>query len=276
MQTIPMLQPDQACKAMYTPQGVLHCYPRELHHAALPKRKAEQRSVTVPQIQSMKDYILLHYKDALQDELCQRIGTMNFTHNKGTLEPIPDTCRITHIEFWHDSTMSFTAYVSMSIDLIVDDKDIERFERQKFQTELLFDMEDGIAFQVKAFHPVSSERMNDHVDGRWLLNDYLIPILRKDEIETAAEHMLYLYCPDALKNPTKHDAYALANRMGLNVIHLPLYQREKTLSILFFCAGNVLIQKKHKDDAEEEPPVLVAVPSQTIVINSNVLHKDHC
>lgn len=70
----------------------------------------------------------------------------------------------------------------------------------------------------------------------------MIPILRKDEIEAGAEELLLRLCPNALSDLNEHNAFVLAERMGLNVERLPLYNKSRTLSMLFFCAGTVTVQ----------------------------------
>ena len=71
--------------------------------------------------------------------------------------------------------------------------------------------------------------------GTGRLSDYMIPILRKDEIEEGAEELLRAFCPNAATDRREHDPFVLAKRMGLNVERLPLYGRPHTLSMLFFC-----------------------------------------
>lgn len=40
----------------------------------------------------------------------------------------------------------------------------------------------------------------------WLLSSYLVPILRKDEVEQGAEELLLRYCPHALTDHKEHNA----------------------------------------------------------------------
>lgn len=57
----------------------------------------------------------------------------------------------------------------------------------------------------------------------WMLSDYLVPMLRKDEIEAGAEELLEKYNPEALCYLKKHHAFDMAERIDLRVMMLPLY-----------------------------------------------------
>lgn len=59
----------------------------------------------------------------------------------------------------------------------------------------------------------------------WRLNNYWIPILCKDEIESASEELLLKYCPKALEDISEYSAFVLTQRMGLRVEWLPLYKK---------------------------------------------------
>ncbi len=53
----------------------------------------------------------------------------------------------------------------------------------------------------------------------YALNEYLLPVLEKDQYDAFAEEMLAKYYPEALIAPEKMDGEELARRMGLTVIY---------------------------------------------------------
>ena len=80
-----------------------------------------------------------------------------------------------------------------------------------------------------------------------MLSSYLVPILRKDEVEQGAEELLLRHCPKALEDIKEHDAYLLAARMGLQVARYPLYKKKGTFSMLFFCDGEIMAEKQDEE-----------------------------
>ena len=71
----------------------------------------------------------------------------------------------------------------------------------------------------------------------WMLSEYLVPILRKDEIEDGAECLLQQHLSGAYQNPREHYAEALAQKMGLTVVRYPLHLRSRTRKNIIFSAA---------------------------------------
>ena len=65
--------------------------------------------------------------------------------------------------------------------------------------------------------------------------------------------------------------------MGLRVERLPLYRKDHTLSMLFFCPGTVTVQDQPESPEDEPPqPYEVTLSEKTILINTRAVHKDYC
>lgn len=240
----------------------------ELPEDAFPENN---KVVLVPQLQSMRDYIVLHYKKPLSVALCRWISGDEPGAISLSAAPIahPNTCNITNISFWREDTFILTARIRMSVEVVTSIRGIERAERRDYWADVLFDMKEGIAWKEASFQPYEGEAP----DG-WMLTDYLIPILRKDEIEEGAEALLRRFYPDALVEPEKKSAFVLAEQMGLQIMELPLHKRNRTRSILFFCEGEV--STKGKNEPEEIRPKVVRVPGNTIVLNTNAARREQC
>ena len=63
------------------------------------------------------------------------------------------------------------------------------------------------------------------------LDEYLIPVLSLNDIEEEAERIILNMIPEGLQDPRYLSAALFAERLGLKVIHLPLYKKKQTSSI---------------------------------------------
>ena len=236
---------------------------------AYPQSVRAGKMILVPQVQSMKDYVILHYKEALCAALCTWLhDNPSFTKQA---ELFTDTFCILAMSFWRDTVSTMTAHIRMSIDMAASEDGADFIDRQEYWAEVLFDMESGVAWKTGIF----SAWEHEAPEG-WMLSDYLIPILRKDEIEEGAEALLRRLYPKAIADPKENDAFRLAECMGLEVMRLPLHNQKRTRSILFFHAGTVTVKDEQSDEEKDKPPHAVEIPPNTIVINTNAVHKDYC
>lgn len=237
------------------------------------RAKKNTKTVLVPQIQSMTDYILKHHKRMIFQTLNKEIqvGTLKLPDDvdAGQVHLSAANCSLGEMNFWR-----YDKYTALA-DIIVKP---EIFTGQTLATcplyvELWINMETGMEI-------VAGECGHlDQLPERpfWRLSKYLIPILRKDEIESGAEDLLFSISPKAMTDRREHDAFLLASRMGLNVERLPLYKKDRTLSMLFFCKGTVMVQDDPEGPDEEKPrPYEVTLPGNTILINTRAVHKDFC
>lgn len=226
-----------------------------------------KKVVTVPRIQSMKDYILKHYKRLILSEINRQIdqGTLR-SIQEACAEPVKinvSNCTFREITFWRCDTHQLLAEVAIDTAVATGHGRL----CEELYCELLISMKatTTVVCGECGFRRDQPER------NLWKLSHYLVPILRKDEVEKGAEALLMKHCPHALEAPNEHSAYLLARRMGLRVESLPLYHQTGTLSMLFFCDGNLLV-----DQDDDETPRCATVSANTIVINTNAVHKDCC
>lgn len=230
------------------------------------------KTMTVPRIQSMQDYILKHHKRLVLGEINRQIAG-------GTLKEIAEECgcdvmlragdcHFGDMSFWRHDT--YTLLVDVVISAYVTRKNA--VQAYDLYCELWVDMHTGMAFTCGECGYLQDKPERD----MWMLSSYLVPILRKDEVEQGAEELLLRYCPRALEDMKEHDAYLLAARMGLQVERYPLYKKKGTLSMLFFCDGEITAEKVDDDGCYLGIPYTVSIPAGTIVINTDAVHKDCC
>ena len=213
-----------------------------------------RKTVLVPQIQSMKDYILRHHKRMI-------INTLNRSIKEGTLrlpiqnEDTPPTftsagCSFGDMNFWRVDKYTALADIIVKVD-VFDEDDISTVS---LYAEMWIHMEKGMEFQMGDCGYLEQLPERDF----WRLSIYMIPILHKEEIEAGGEELLLKLIPDALTNKQKHDPFLLAERMGLKVMRLPLYDNTRTLSMLFFAAGTVTVQEDpENEDDDPTPPYIL-------------------
>lgn len=250
-------------------------YLRDMPGEVFPERIGRRKTILVPVIQTMKDYILLHYKHGIAAELCRQImdGEVSTGYDVDDIQVVPQlkTCRFRHMTFWRESVSSIIADIDAGIDLLLKDGVIDDTVKASFWVALHIDMDEGEILECDIYCESDIRPERD----LWMLSDYLVPILRKDEIEAGAEELLEKNYPEALCDLKEHNAFEMAERMGLRVMTLPLYKRPKTKSILYFCEGEAAVCTNQEDQTSEAPEI-VRIPGDTIVINSSVIPVDSC
>lgn len=233
--------------------------------------KKNTRTVLVPQIQSMKEYILKHHKKMIFQTINRYIASGDLSVVDGMQEDQPvfstGNCTIGEMNFWR--TSKYTALADIIVMPVMPNGDTIN----PLYVELWINMSKGMQFSTGECGWLHNLPERPY----WKLSNYLLPILRKDEIEIGAEQLLLEYCPNALADRKEHDAYILADRMGLKVERLPLFNKARTLSMLFFCPGTVMVQEESENVDEDPPePHPVTIPGNTILINTRAVHKDYC
>lgn len=133
---------------------------------------------------------------------------------------------------------------------------------QRYRADMCISMESGIEVEYGNFRIHRYEEDRDGIR----LDEYLIPVFHWEDIEKEAEDIIFRIAPEALHNPTYLRPAVLAERLGLKIVGLPLYRRDRTASILFFDAGEVLVCQDVQ--RPQLPPVHVRVEADTIVLNT--------
>ena len=234
---------------------------------------ANMKTVPVPQIQSMKAYILKHHRQMIFDALNEsiRAGALEMPADVdgGEIVLSAANCTFGAMNFWRYDKYTALAEVIVYPEICTDSGCVPC----PLYVELWIDMESGMEFWTGACGYLRDMPERRH----WRLSDYMIPILRKDEIEEGAEELLRAFCPNAATDRREHDPFVLAKRMGLNVERLPLYGRPHTLSMLFFCPETVMVQEFPATSKDDPPsPYPVTLPGNTILINTRAVHRDFC
>lgn len=211
---------------------------------------------TAPWVRSMQTYILAHQWDRVEGALAQWLGQEGITFQ---------ACRLSHMCFWRRDAHSLLAEVFVSLRLPGADGGCIRIA----YCELWVDLCEGMSFSAGECGDLKDRPQREFLP----MSEYLVPVMSREEIEKQAEELLLRHCPEHFTQPRGRYAQTLARRMGLQVMWLPLHQRGRTRSILFFRPGRVMIAGS--DDGQALLRV-VRIPAGTILINTNAVQRDQC
>ena len=248
---------------------------QDIPEDAFPELIDSRMTILIPMVQTMNDYILMHYKNGIAAELCRQIidGEVATGYDIDDIQVIPlaKTCRLRKMSFWRKSTSVLIADIDVGIDLFLKDGVIDDTVKASFRVTLNIDMDEGEIFECNIYGESDIMPKRD----MWMLSDYMVPILRKDEIEAGAEELLERYYPETLCDLKSRNAFDMAERMGVRVMMLPLYKRPNTKSILYFHKSEIAVCINQEDKSQEVPEI-VRIPENTIVINTNVISEESC
>ena len=250
---------------------------------ASPSEIESTETVVLPEIQSMTAYIRYHYEKEILAELDQRIrcgklGVMCegrlFRNPDRDIQTVPLSVNIlpksgsiVWANYRRIAECCVQAELTVELEIEIASENNKQTVRQRYDVDMWFDMEDGIAGEYGGFrlHRCKNE------DSGVKLDEYLVPVLKWEDVEEEAEKIIFQLVPEGLQDPSKLKPEAFAKRLGLKIVELPLYKRPRTSSILFFGAGEV--QAVSGESPNSESPVSVDVEANTIVLNSCVPEK---
>ena len=245
---------------------------------ASPSEIESTETVVLPEIQSMTAYIRYHYEKEILEELDQRIrcgklGVMcegRLLRNPDrdiqtaplSVNILPKNGSIVRANYRRIAECCIQAELTVELEIEINRENGMRTVRQRYDVDMWFDMEDGIAGEYGGFrlHRCKNE------DSGVKLDEYLVPVLGWEDVEEEAEKIIFQLAPEGLHDPSKLKPEAFAKRLGLKIVELPLYKRPRTSSILFFDAGEAQVDSSGF-------PVSVDIEANTIVLNSHVPEK---
>ena len=229
------------------------------------------KTVLVPKVQNMDDYLIRHYKSYIIQELNKRLVNGEITEIIGmpvkSERIVPGECCFRRFNYWRLNQCDFLIDLDLRLELRVETPAGLDTDFFSFCVELWFsfcaDDDEECTFDRIGL----LEEMPDH-EGAVKLDKYLVPILRRDEIDQYAEDIWANHYPEAVNNPKLRRPRDLAERLHLSVVTVPLYKQGNTRSIVFFHDAGVMVLDnsepgEHKDSYHEEP-----IKANTIVLNS--------
>ena len=272
--------------------------------ASSPRENAEWSGLTedrpknllLPDVISMTKYFCDNYKkhmyaylnQCMSDGSLQRIVGFPFQHTWLNSK----TCQFTDFSYWKIDRESFYTDVHVRLMLktghgsktwdgtieiwckFCDEEEEENVEEGSPESSCgakepvdFGDLpEDDFLYMIEKLVPGHTGRQ-----GLVRLSPFLVPYYRNMDVDKLTEELWDRYMPEALYDYRKRNAFELAKRMGLRVVILPLENRDKIASILFFRDDELEVRKQLKPQVCR--PVSVRIPARTIVINEKL--KQH-
>ena len=251
-----------------------------------------EKKLLLPDVISMTKYFCDHYRLSMFSYLnrCLKDGALE----QITKFPFQDTrlnknsCEFKEFSYWRIDRESFymDVFVHLSLKTVLgirdwygtlviscgfsdeeDDENIPDLERNDtLRNRLKEILDDGFYYFMEDLVEGKPDRRN-----YLRLSPFLVPYYKSIMVDSVTEEILKKYLPEALWDPSKRDAQELANKMGLQIQLLPLYDRENEAGILFFREGELKVLPKNKPIGT--PPITVKIPARTIVINE--CHDSH-
>ena len=234
----------------------------------------DRKTLLVPRLQSMKNHIALHYKRTLKKHLNRYLADKIVSSGKqySDIANVNDI-ELTKMDFW--SFGKYTLIAQISLDANIDFGERHGIVKSYYAT-MEFDMEENIKLvRIEISNQKTDVNENDS-PYYYVLDEYLIPVMNKMLIEERAEDLLKTYNRDGWADQHKNYPRTLAQKMGLQIVMLPLHKCKKNKSQLFFKEGTVTIDTDLKDEDNNVITKRVDVDANTIVINLNAIRKDYC
>ena len=284
------------------------------HIPSPPEIEAEDVLV-LPEIQSMTDYIRLHFEEKLVEELSRRLRCGELlvpsggrlyqelpwagseddeeesVSDPGSPEPKdgvpadwedprfsapgvrvagvrPKKGAIIWFNYRRVAECGVETDLTLEMEIELRWYTLRKTVCPRYDVDMWFDMEEDIAADYGnfRFHRHRGEKPGVRLD------DYLVPVFGWEDVEKEAEQIIFQIAPEGLQDPQWLHPGLFAERLGLRLLHLPLYRRPRTASILFFGPGEALTASE--EDGDKAPPVPVQVEANTIVINSRCIGKE--
>ena len=233
--------------------------------------EGKKHTVYMPRLQSMDKFLMAHYKDYILQELNKRLVS-------GELSKVADAvivsehiesgdCCFRHFDYWRLNQTDLMIQMEVRIQLNVRIDDFIDADSKWFYVQLWFSFaEDELQCEFDGIGLLFNKpEFDDHIK----LDKYLVPVLRRDEIDKYTEDLWLRIDPEAYRDPIKRNAYTLKGKMGLSLMRVKLYQQSRVGAILFFRQGKVLVLPESECGKHcEEQPVEMPVPPNTIVLNT--------
>ena len=234
----------------------------------------DRKTLLVPRLQSMKNFIALHYTKTIKKNLTKYLADRILESGKQYSDIANvNKIKLNKAEFW--SFGKYTLITQISFDANIDFGERNGIIKSYYAT-MEFDMEDHIKL---VDIDISKQPVNVNPNGNpyyYVLDEYLIPVMNKALIEERAEDLLRGFNREGWADQHKNLPRTMAYKMGLNIVTLPLHKCKKNKSQLFFKKGTVTIDTDLKDENDKVITKRVDVEANTIVINTNAVHKDYC
>ena len=131
-------------------------YRHDMPEEAFPELVDGLKTILIPMVQTIKDYILLHYKRGIAAELCWEFmdGEVATGYDIDIIQVIPqaNTCHFHKMSFWRKSNSSIIADIDVGIGLFLKDGVIHDTVKATFRVMLHIDMNEGEILECNIYN----------------------------------------------------------------------------------------------------------------------------
>ena len=164
--------------------------------------KSKSMSAFVPKVQNMDDYLIKHYKAYIIQELNQRLVDGKIEEIIGvpvkSERILPGECCFQRFNYWRINHCDLWVDIDLRLELkILTDAGIDT-DFYWFYVELWFSFADDE--EECCFDCIGKLSDKPEHEENWKLDKYLVPVLRRDEIDKYSEAMWEDYLPEAAKD----------------------------------------------------------------------------
>ena len=235
------------------------------------RKKAEP--VLIPKVQNMDNYLIKHYKSFFVREMNRLLAEGRIAEIIGTTVKseriLPGDCCFQRFNYWRINRCDFWIQIDLRLELQIQTSAGTDTDFFWFNAEFWFAFSDEGDEQC-CFSDICMLTGERDYGDCIKLDKYLVPVLRRDEIDKYAEFVWMKYDPEAYQDPKQRNPRRLAQKMGLSIITLPLSKRVDTKAVLFFHDGSIPVQPEQQPGKMERPePQQEKIPAMTIVLNSH-------
>lgn len=230
-----------------------------------------KKTVIVPRLQRMDEYIRIHYRKAITKRVCQWINHgYVYVESEKSPKAIPESIFFQDIRFWRENRISLLADVRLTIliDIVLDGEACQ--VENTYYAEIGFRLDEQTACQERSFYLLDVEPKHPDM---WQLSEYLIPRMTKAEVEEKAQEFVYHHLPGARDNQLQNNAFDMAEKLGLRIERYTLWGHRRTRSILFFHQGTIAV-KEYRSETDSYVKVNKTISANTIVLNSDHVKID--
>lgn len=244
------------------------------------KSKSGTKKIRLPEHVSMWKYMMRSKRLVLYSFLnnCLRNGELSDIVGFDVTNSVinKEACEFTGVTFWKIDRNSF--YADVNVRLKLKSGRSRRVWNGILVCYCCFRQEFSLSVESLI------KNTNRKEEGLTMLSPFLVPYYTNQGMDELGEQIWADYSmQEAIIDPGRRNAVELAERMGLSVRHLQVYEHKEMDSIVFFADSDLLVGEdrleKLPDGRERRiktnTPVIERIAANTIVVNTNKIRNDY-
>lgn len=177
----------------------------------------------MPATRSFTEYVQNTFYNALfaaaEAFVADHPDSLDLGHRHVRRAGVPEVCDISveHVWCYNKPGMRIGFDVAFSVEFCVQERDYHYDDCDECCDWLLAECEGDLEKKLKDFVIKEIKVYDGKSRKRDPLDDALVPVMKREDLDSYAERFLEKYCPEAIENPGYLDPLELAASMGLMV-----------------------------------------------------------